>query len=103
MDKATHQHLRFDLEQDISRVLDDEHLVRQVLDLVMRRVVQEQAAEAVRRQRINRDFKTFRRGRSVTRRPQGISVNRAQPGSSTGEVIIALPHRSVPGLLLRYS
>ncbi|EPB5739700.1 hypothetical protein P3801_32805 [Pseudomonas aeruginosa] len=66
MDKATHQHLRFDLEQDISRVLDDEHLVRQVLDLVMRRVVHEQAAEAVRRQRINRDFKTFRRGRSVT-------------------------------------
>ncbi|MFU3080886.1 hypothetical protein ACM7MG_30865 [Pseudomonas aeruginosa] len=66
MDKATHQHLRFDLEQDISRVLDDEHLVRQVLDLVMRRVVREQAAEAVRRQRINRDFKTFRRDRSVT-------------------------------------
>ncbi|MDV2790257.1 hypothetical protein [Pseudomonas aeruginosa] len=65
MDKTAHQSLRWDLEQDISRVLDDEHLVRQVLDLVMRRVVQEQAAEAVRRQRINRDFKTFRR-RSVT-------------------------------------
>ncbi|HIF7590827.1 TPA: hypothetical protein ACX4IG_005753, partial [Klebsiella pneumoniae] len=62
---TAHQSLRWDLEQDISRVLDDEHLVRQVLDLVMRRVVQEQAAEAVRRQRINRDFKTFRR-RSVT-------------------------------------
>ncbi|CAL5242908.1 hypothetical protein PASLES1_15255 [Pseudomonas aeruginosa] len=61
MDKVTHQHLRFDLEQDISHLLDDEHLVRQVLDLVMRRVVREQAAEAVRRQRINRDFKTFRR------------------------------------------
>ncbi|HEP9510783.1 hypothetical protein [Pseudomonas aeruginosa] len=65
MDKTAHQSLRWDLEQDISHVLDDEHLVRQVLDLVMRRVVQEQAAEAVRRQRINRDFKTFRR-RSVT-------------------------------------
>ncbi|WVP00837.1 hypothetical protein V2193_33810 (plasmid) [Pseudomonas aeruginosa] len=49
MDKATHQHLRFDLEQDVSRLLDDEHLVRQVLDLVMRRVVQEQAAEAITR------------------------------------------------------
>ncbi|HEJ1421760.1 TPA: hypothetical protein ACRNOY_006324 [Pseudomonas aeruginosa] len=66
MDKAAHQSLRWDLEQDLSRLVQDEHLVRQVLDLVMRRVVQEQAAEAVRRQRINRDFKTFRRGRSVT-------------------------------------
>ncbi len=65
MDKAAHQSLRWDLEQDLSHLVQDEHLVRQVLDLVMRRVVQEQAAEAVRRQRINRDFKTFRR-RSVT-------------------------------------
>ncbi|HBP5002337.1 hypothetical protein AO946_29365 [Pseudomonas aeruginosa] len=66
MDKAAHQSLRWDLEQDLSHLVQDEHLVRQVLDLVMRRVVQEQAAEAVRRQRINRDFKTFRRCRSVT-------------------------------------
>ncbi len=65
MDKTAHQSLRWDLEQDLSHLVQDEHLVRQVLDLVMRRVVQEQAAEAVRRQRINRDFKTFRR-RSVT-------------------------------------
>ncbi|HCF4727845.1 hypothetical protein FV194_14950 [Pseudomonas aeruginosa] len=65
MDKVAHQSLRWDLEQDLSHLVQDEHLVRQVLDLVMRRVVQEQAAEAVRRQRINRDFKTFRR-RSVT-------------------------------------
>ncbi|HDQ8769428.1 TPA: hypothetical protein QBP35_006528, partial [Pseudomonas aeruginosa] len=66
MDKTAHQSLRWDLEQDLSHLVQDEHLVRQVLDLVMRRVVQEQAAEAVRRQRINRDFKTFRRCRSVT-------------------------------------
>lgn len=65
MDKVAHQSLRWDLEQDLSHLVQDEHLVRQVLDLVMRRVVHEQAAEAVRRQRINRDFKTFRR-RSVT-------------------------------------
>ncbi|MDI3896225.1 hypothetical protein QK382_31700, partial [Pseudomonas aeruginosa] len=65
MDKVAHQSLRWDLEQELSHLVQDEHLVRQVLDLVMRRVVQEQAAEAVRRQRINRDFKTFRR-RSVT-------------------------------------
>ncbi|HEP8052092.1 hypothetical protein [Pseudomonas aeruginosa] len=65
MDKVAHQSLRWDLEQDLSHLVQDEHLVRQVLDLVMRRVVREQAAEAVRRQRINRDFKTFRR-RSVT-------------------------------------
>ncbi|HBP1647209.1 TPA: hypothetical protein L5V37_004093 [Pseudomonas aeruginosa] len=65
MDKVAHQSLRWDLEQDLSHLVEDEHLVRQVLDLVMRRVVQGQAAEAVRRQRINRDFKTFRR-RSVT-------------------------------------
>ncbi|MFV9496295.1 hypothetical protein ACNUI5_33875 [Pseudomonas aeruginosa] len=56
MDKVAHQSLRWDLEQDLSHLVEDEHLVRQVLDLVMRRVVQEQAAEAVRRQRINRDF-----------------------------------------------
>ncbi|EMR0715214.1 hypothetical protein RNF44_006997, partial [Pseudomonas aeruginosa] len=54
MDKVAHQSLRWDLEQDLSHLVQDEHLVRQVLDLVMRRVVQEQAAEAVRRQRINR-------------------------------------------------
>lgn len=65
MDKVAHQSLRWNLEQDLSHLVEDEHLVRQVLDLVMRRVVQGQAAEAVRRQRINRDFKTFRR-RSVT-------------------------------------
>ncbi|HCE7479327.1 TPA: hypothetical protein NIC47_006373, partial [Pseudomonas aeruginosa] len=54
MDKVAHQSLRWDLEQDLSHLVEDEHLVRQVLDLVMRRVVREQAAEAVRRQRINR-------------------------------------------------
>ena len=45
MDKVAHQSLRWDLEQDLSHLVQDEHLVRQVLDLVMRRVVQEQAAE----------------------------------------------------------
>ncbi|WP_044062076.1 hypothetical protein, partial [Pseudomonas aeruginosa] len=56
MDKVAHQSLRWDLEQELSHLVQDEHLVRQVLDLVMRRVVQEQAADAVLPQRVHRDF-----------------------------------------------
>lgn len=46
MDKVAHQSLRWDLEQDLSHLVQDEHLVRQVLDLVMRRVVQAWASRA---------------------------------------------------------
>ncbi|MBO8350615.1 hypothetical protein ID032_33500 [Pseudomonas aeruginosa] len=31
MDKVAHQSLRWDLEQDLSHLVEDEHLVRQVL------------------------------------------------------------------------
>ena len=80
MDKKQFQALRWNIESGVRSHVADEELVRSITNDVMRMVLSELSAQAVTRQRIRRQFLTFRRN------PQTIAPSWAyrKPGTASG-------------------
>ncbi|MGN7440658.1 hypothetical protein HBO23_07465 [Pseudomonas sp. WS 5532] len=66
MDKKQFQVLRWNVESDIRNHVTDETLIKSIANDVMRTILTDFAAQAVNRQRNNRQFLTFRRNPETT-------------------------------------
>lgn len=66
MDKQSFKLLRWTVESDVRRYVEDEAVVEKLASDIMRSLLSEISAQAVKRQKNKRDFLTFRRNPDVT-------------------------------------
>jgi len=65
MDKHDYQQLRFAIASHVSASLKDEQQAAQLVNSVMRLILQAQSAQEVKRQQARRQFLTFRRNPDI--------------------------------------